>query len=241
MANIRATAKKEGDHYILNGEKKWISAGFYADYFTVLARRMKLSGSWCAGTSMVLFEDVKVPADRMIGKEGTGFKQIMFNFNHERWLIAVSTIRRSRMLLAECLKYASKRKTFGKTLLEHQVIRQKLADMAMRIEACHAMIESVTYQMQQGLPNEKIGGTCAMLKVFATRTFELCVRESGQIFGCASYVRGGTGTIVERLGREVRSLPIPGGSDEILADLAIRQAMGLTRKVLQSAEPATKL
>jgi alkylation response protein AidB-like acyl-CoA dehydrogenase len=256
VANIRATAKKEGDYYILNGEKKWITLGYFADYYTVAARtggpghkglslflvdrkwkgvraqRMKLQGGWTAGTAMIFFEDVKVPAKYLLGEEGTGFKQIMYNFNHERWVIAVSCCRGARSLLTECMKYAAQRKTFGKRLIEHQVIRQKLADMAMRVEAGQALLEHLTYQMDQGLPEAYLGGATAMAKVFTTRTLEICVREASQLFGGASYVRGGVGMHIERAGRELRYSTIPGGSDEILADLSVRQSMALTQKAL---------
>lgn len=256
VANIRATARREGDHYVINAEKKWITFGIFANFFTVAARtgpagrdglslflvprdapgvkvtRMKLQGSWLAGTSMVLFNDVRVPAINLIGPENAGFKMIMFNFNHERWTIAVGANRGSRGMLSEALRYAGKRKTFGKRLIEHQVIRHKLADMAMRIEACHALIEQVTYQMYRGLPDELLGGSVALLKVFSTRTYELAVREAAQVFGGASYVRSGVGVYVERAQREVRGACIPGGSDEILADLAIRQTLLLTQKAL---------
>ena len=254
VGGMRATAKKEGDFYIISGEKKWITMGCHADYFTVAARtgepghkgislfiverqyagvevkRMKLQGHWLSGTSLVIFNDVKVPAANLIGKENNGFKTIMHNFNHERYVIAVQANRGARGLLSEAFHYSFQRKTFGKRLVEHQVIRQKLADMSMRIESVHALIENVTYQMQRGITNERLGGVMALLKVNATRTLELCCRETSQIFGGASFVRGGVGAKVERASRDVRGAVVPGGSDEILADLAIRQALLLTQR-----------
>lgn len=254
VANIRGTAKKDGDYYIISAEKKWITMGIFADYFTVAVRtgpagpkglslflidrnapgvsvkRMKLQGHWISGTSMVLFNDVKVHKSRMIGEENKGFRMIMHNFNHERFVIAVQANRGSRRLLEACMVYASRRKTFNKTLLEHQVIRQKMADMAMRIEAVQALIETVTYQMKCGVSNERLGGVMALLKVNASRTLELCCREASQVYGGASFVRGGVGQQVERAARDVRGVVVPGGSDEILADLAVRQAMLITAR-----------
>jgi alkylation response protein AidB-like acyl-CoA dehydrogenase len=268
VGGIRATATKNGEFYVISGEKKWITMGYFADYFTVAARtgdqdsgakgislflverstpgitvhRMKLQGSWLAGTSMVIFDNVQVPCKNMIGKENNGFKIIMHNFNHERYVIAVQANRGARGLFTEAFHYASQRKTFGKRLIEHQVIRQKLADMAMRIEAVHALIETVTYQMSKGITQERLGGVMALLKVNATRTLELCVRETAQIFGGASYVRGGVGVRVERAAREVRGAVVPGGSDEILSDLAIRQAIILTQRYhLQKDHEKSKL
>ena len=258
VANLRATAEpceRDGKRgWLLNGQKKWITLGIFADFYVVaartgpsgrkglslflvrrewpgvVARRMKLQGHWLSGTALMAFDNVFVPESHLLGTENEGFKAIMLNFNHERYLIAVQANRGSRELLRDAMSYAAKRKTFGKTLLEHQVIRQKLADMAMRIESVHALIEQITYQVDRGVANSKLGGTMALLKVMATRTLELCVRETSQIFGGASFVRGGVGEAVERAGRELRGCVIPGGSDEILADLAVRQALALSMR-----------
>ena len=101
----------------------------------------------------------------------------------------------------------------------------KIAEMTHRVEALHALTEQVTYQMQQDVPSSDLGGVCSLLKVHASKCFEFCAREASQIFGGASYVRGeGQGSTVERLYREVRGTAIPGGSEEIMLDLAMRQA-----------------
>ena len=92
--------------------------------------------------------------------------------------------------------YAHKRKTFGKRLIDHQVIREKIANMARYVESTHALIESTTYQLTKMSHDEAsrvLGGTTALLKAQATRTFELCAREASQVFGGLSYTRGGQG------------------------------------------------
>merc|ERR1719231_592102 len=99
----------------------------------VTTRKMKCSGVWSEGTTYITFEDVKVPVSNLIGKEGKGFKMIMENFNHERFAICCMTNRFSRVCLEEALKFANKRKTFGKTLVQHPVIRWKLAEMALQL------------------------------------------------------------------------------------------------------------
>merc|ERR1712216_727042 len=112
-------------------------------------------------------------------------------------------------------------------LFENQVIRWKLAEMARMIEATHAWLENVTYQMCPMSPIEadyKLGGTTALLKVHCTKVMEYCAREAAQIFGGLSYSRGGLGEKVERLNREVRAMAIPGGSEEIMLELSIKQA-----------------
>ncbi|GAB5370134.1 hypothetical protein AAMO2058_001465700 [Amorphochlora amoebiformis] len=251
VANIRTTAKREGDYFIVNGAKKWITNGVWSDYFTVLCRtggegakglsmlllektmpgievrHMKCMGMWASGTSYITFEDVKVPTSNIIGKEGKGFLQTMYNFNHERWGLIAQANRFSRVCLEEALTYALKRRTFGKPLIKHQAIRMKLAEMARKIEASHSWMELVTYQLQTMSKKEqnlKLGGTIALLKAQSTKVFELCAREAAQIFGGASYVRGGVGEKIERLYREVRGYAIPGGSEEVLLDFAIRTA-----------------
>lgn len=254
VANLKTTAEKQGDHYILNGEKKWITNGVFADYFTVACRtggkgmgglslllvekdmpgvttrKMKCSGVWSSGTTYITFEDVKVPAGNLIGKEGKGFKYAMNNFNHERFAICAMTNRFSRVCLEEALKFAMKRKTFGKTLIEHPVIRWKLAEMSRMIEANHAWLEHVTYQMNTMTKLEasfKLGGPTALLKVQCTKTFEYCAREAAQVFGGLGYTRGGQGEKVERLSREVRAMAVPGGSEEVMLDLGVRQTTKL--------------
>merc|ERR1719296_376211 len=196
----------------------------------VSTRKMKCSGVWSSGTTYITFDDVKVPAGNLIGKEGAGFKMIMNNFNHERFGICVMTNRFSRVCLEEALKFANKRKTFGKTLIQHDVIRWKIAEMARLIESTHAWLENITYQMQTMQHMEatmKLGGTTALLKVQCTKVFEYCAREAAQVFGGLSYTRGGQGEKVERLSREVRAMAVPGGSEEIMLDLGVRQTSKL--------------
>lgn len=254
VAQLSTIAKKteDGKHFIVNGEKKWITNGTYADYFTVAVRtggpgmggisllliersmpgvatrHMPCSGMWASGTAYVTFEDVKVPVENIIGEENKGFKSIMYNFNHERWGFVVQANRFARVCLEEAFKYAHKRKTFGKRLVDHPVIRMKLAHMTRQIEATHAWLESTTQQlrlMKKEDANVKLGGSVALLKAQASQTMEFCAREASQIFGGLAYSRGGQGEKVERLYREVRAYAIPAGSEEIMLDLGVRQAM----------------
>jgi len=233
-------------------KKKWITNGVFADFFTVAVRtggaglrgvsllllektmpgvtcrQMKCSGVWPSGTTYITFEDVKVPVENLIGEENAGFKYIMYNFNHERFQIIAQASRLARVCLEEAIKYSIKRKTFGKRMIEHGVIRNKLAHMARHVECTHAMLEMVTYQlctMPHDVARRKLGGPIALLKAQSTQTFELCAREAAQIFGGLAYTRGGQGEKVERLYREVRAYAIPGGSEEIMLDLAVNMAL----------------
>ena len=155
----------------------------------------------------------------------------MHNFNHERFVIASGALGMCRKTYELSIKEALTRKTFGKRLVEHQVIRAKLGEMARLIEALQDNVERCAYCFAQGVADKDMGGQCALLKVMASKTFEYCAREAAQIFGGSSLVKEGRGMAVERLYREVRGTAIPGGSEEILLDLAIKQAVrfGLSR------------
>ncbi|GAB0136180.1 hypothetical protein EsDP_00004492 [Epichloe bromicola] len=253
VANLTCEAKlsEDGKHFIVNGEKKWITNGIWADYFTtavrtggegmngvsllliergpgVSTRRMDCQGVWSSGTTYITFEDVKVPVENLLGKKDKGFGVIMTNFNHERIGIIIQCLRFSRVCYEESVKYANKRRTFGKKLIEHPVIRMKLAHMARQIEASYNWLESMIYQCQKMGEHEamlRLGGPIAGLKAQSTVTFEFCAREASQIFGGLSYSRGGQGGKVERLYRDVRAYAIPGGSEEIMLDLSMRQSL----------------
>jgi len=248
VANLQTTAVRQGDHYIVNGVKKFITSGTKASFFTtavrtggagmggisflliesdspgVVVRRMKTQGWWVSGTALITFEDAKVPVANLIGKENDGFKYIMKNFNHERFVLSAMSNRYARVCVEEAIKYARNRKTFGKRLVDHQVIRQKIAEMCRQVEATHALLEQVAFQMQQNVEDGKVAGIIALTKVHSTKTMEFCAREASQVLGGASCIRGGIGEKVERLYREVRINAIGGGSEEILLDLAMKQA-----------------
>lgn len=120
------------------------------------------------------------------------------------------------------------------------MIRAKLAEMARLVESLHDYVERVAYSFSQGIPDARLGGQCALLKVHASRTFEFCAREASQIFGGASIVREGRGKLVERLYREVRASAIPGGSEEILLDFTIRQAVAKAQRLAEQRQEDSK-
>lgn len=257
VAGLATTAVDDGQgHYIVNGEKKWITNGIYADYFTVAVRtggpsndglsmllvergpgvetrRMKCQGVWASGTTFVTFTDVRVPKTNVIGRVGEGFKQIMYNFNHERWALAAAALRLARTCLEESIRYARVRKTFGKFLIEHQVIQHKLAEMGRSCESIQAWLENLTFQftkMSKDQQNRLLGGHIALVKVHSTKLLEFCSRESMQIFGGAGYTRTGKGEKVERIYRELRPISIGGGSEEIMLNLAASQFRFVLRR-----------
>ena len=222
----------------MSGEKKWITNGVWADFFTVAVRtgkpgmggismlliektmpgitvrKIQTQGMRCSGSTFIEFDEVKVPVTNLIGRENQGFKVIMSNFNHERIGVITQAVRFSRVCFEEAIKWSFERETFGVKLFKHAVIRNKLAQMASRTKAAQAELAAL-----------KLGGHIAGLKAFSTQTFEYVAREASQIFGGLSYTQGGKGGKVERLYRDVRALAIPGGSEEIMLDLAIRQSV----------------
>ncbi|ABE39433.1 acyl-CoA dehydrogenase family protein [Rhodopseudomonas pseudopalustris] len=244
VANLRTTAKRDGDHYIVNGEKTFITSGMRADYITTAVRTggdgpggvslllipgdtpgltrtsLKKMGWWASDTATLHFDNCRVPAGNLLGQEGAGFMIIMLNFNSERLSMAAGCIAASRVCLDEASAYAKERVTFGKPLSKHQVIRHKLVDMAQRIAASQAMLELLAWRVQQG--ESPIAEIC-MLKNQATQTMAFCASEAVQIFGGAGFMRG---VKVERIYREVKVNAIGGGTEEIMKDLASRQ-MGL--------------
>lgn len=244
VANLQTRATRDGDHWVVNGSKTFITSGMRADYCTVAVRTggpgragvslllveagtpgftrtpLEKMGWWCSDTATLFFEDCRVPAGNLIGEENAGFKVIMRNFNRERLFLAAGANAFAQVCLDEAIAYARERRTFGRPLIEHQVIRHKLADMTMRINATQAYVESLAWRMTQG--DDPIADVC-LAKNQATLTMESCAREAVQILGGAGYMRGSK---VERIYREVRVNAIGGGSEEILRDLAARKLFG---------------
>jgi acyl-CoA dehydrogenase len=241
VAQLKTRAEKRGDRYIVNGSKIFITNGMRADYYTVAVRtggdgmkgislllierdtpgftqtKLDKMGWHCSDTAALYFDNAEVPVENLIGPENGGFVRILENFNSERLVAAQTCAGLSRVCLEEAVDWARERVTFGKRLAEHQVIRSKLGDMQRHIDATQAYIDLVAWRFQHG---QAKAADFAMLKVQATRTFELVAREAAQVLGGASFVKG---TKTERLYREVRVMAIGGGSEEILLDLAGRQ------------------
>jgi alkylation response protein AidB-like acyl-CoA dehydrogenase len=143
----------------------------------------------------VSIDDVRVPLRNTIGDINDGFRAVMINFNHERFVLAACSNRYARVCLAEAIAYARVRHTFGRRLIDHQVIRHKIGEMARRVEATHALIEQCVFNMRlphaDGAGDTSVDyagaagdeGDVALLKVQATKTYEFCAREASQIMG----------------------------------------------------------
>ena len=242
VAALSTTATLIDDHYVINGSKTYITGGMNADWFTAAVRtggegasgistilipsnldgivRTALDrkqGWWCSDTATIYFNNVRVPKDYLIGEENQGFKVIMVNFNAERMGMSAAMEAASRVCLEDAIIWAQERKTFGKRLADHQVIRHKFAEIKQRINATQSYLNNVSRRIQLGDEN---AADIALLKVQSSQTMEFCAREAMQILGGAGYIRGNR---VERIYREVRVNAIGGGSEEIMRDLAARQ------------------
>jgi acyl-CoA dehydrogenase len=244
VANLRTKAVRDGDHYVVNGSKMFITSGMRADWLTCAVRtggegaagvsllliemdapgisrtRLDKMGWRCSDTAAIYFEDVRVPAENLIGPENGGFIGIMRNFNSERLGMAMGCCAYARVCLKEAAEWAQQRETFGKVLVKHQSIRIKLANMARQVSATQAWVDLCAWQVQQGRDKP---ADFAMLKVQATQMLEAVARDAAQVLGGASYI---TGSKIERIYREVRVNAIGGGSEEIMLDLAGRQLFG---------------
>ncbi|KAJ3268001.1 hypothetical protein HK104_005525 [Borealophlyctis nickersoniae] len=253
VAGLATTAVKSpcGKFYIVNGVKKWITNGTFSDYFTTAVRTggkgmggismlliprtegvstkvIKTSGTTSAGTAYVIFENVKVPVENLLGKENQGFPIIMANFNHERWSMVVGATRGARLVTEEAFKWANQRMVFGKKLIEQPVIRFKLGSMLAQVEAVQGWLDNVTYQMTKMNYKEQtkyLAGPISLLKYQSTRMTQSVSDNAVQIFGGRAITRTGMGRVIESFQRTNKFGAILGGAEEIMADLGVRMAM----------------
>lgn len=253
VANISTTAvkSKDGKHYIINGTKKWITNGIWADYTAmavrtggpgasglsmlvvpllntegVTMRRLKVQGQRAGGTTFIELDDVKVPVENLIGTEGQGMKYVMTNFNHERLTIAVGVARQARVALSSAVEYTMKREAFGKTLMDQPVVRHRLAKAGAELETLQAWVDQFLYMMTKLSKEEadtKLGGLTALAKAKAGMVFATCAECAVLLFGGNGYTRTGQGELVEKIYRDVMGSRIPGGSEDVMLDLAVRQ------------------
>lgn len=242
VANVRTRAVRDGDDYVVDGEKTLITSGCRADWLTTAVRTggpgaaglsflvidarspgisrtpLEKMGWWMSDTASISFSGVRVPAVNLVGVENGGFAGIVSNFNMERLGMAAQAIAFARVCIEDAARWALDRQTFGKPLAKHQVIRHKFSEMLRQVHASSALLDWCAWRVREGAsPVAEL----SLLKVQATRTMEFCARESMQILGGAGFVRGQR---IERIYREVRVMAIGGGSEEIMLDLAARQS-----------------
>lgn len=244
VAALRTRARLDGDHWVIDGEKAFITSGLRADVITVAVRTggpgaaglsliavdgdtpglartpLEKMGWWCSDTAVLRFDGCRVPARRLIGEEGAGFRAIMENFNGERLLMSAGALGFAEACLDEALGWVRQRRTFGAPLVERQVIRHKLVDMRMRIESVRAWLESLAARHDAGERGPPWVAEVCMLKNHATQTMQWCADQAVQMLGAMGFMRG---TKCERIYRECKVMTIGGGAEEIMKELAARQ------------------
>ncbi len=239
---LRTTAVKDGDHYVINGSKQFITSGKYGDVAIVMAVTDKAAGKkgisafWVetntpgyivagieekmgqhsSDTAQIVFDNCRVPAKNLIGEEGMGYKIALSGLEGGRIGIASQSVGMARAAYEAALAYAKDRESFGKAIFEHQAVQFRLAEMAMQIEAARQLILHAAAMKDAGLPCLK---EAAMAKLFASEMAERVVSSAMQVFGGYGYVADFP---VERIYRDVRVCQIYEGTSDIQKILIAR-------------------
>ncbi|MDT9592869.1 acyl-CoA dehydrogenase family protein [Nocardioides zeae] len=246
VASIRTTARRDGDHYVVDGAKTYITSGTRADFVTTAVRtggayepgrghggvsllvveagtpgftvdrRLTKMGWHCSDTAQLSFDGCRVPAANLVGEEGSGFVQIAQQFVVERIGLAVQGYAAAARALDLAAAWCHERETFGKPLAARQVVRHKLVEMRRQVEVARTYTHAVAARHVAG---EQVVAEACLAKETAVRTAESVCHEAVQLFGGAGYMHGSE---VERHYRDVRLLGIGGGANEVLADLSAR-------------------
>jgi len=245
VAGAKTRARRDGDHYVINGEKTWISNGEYADLIVVTCRTSddpklgmshflvdaRSSGIDIRGipkialnsqsTAQVFFDDVRVPVQNMIGEEGVGLKNTMVVFERARLHMAVNGYGLARRALEESIKYSQERIQHGKPIAGHQLIADKLAIMATKIDAARLLTMRAAAMIDAGIRCDK---ESSMAKWFGTELAVEATRDAVQIHGGNGLTKE---FIVEKLAREALCQPIPDGTTEIQKLIIARALTGV--------------
>lgn len=245
VAGIRTRAVRDGDFYIVNGSKTFITCAAEANYVTTavrtgpdghrgisllvvptdtpgfsVVRKLDKMGWRCSDTAELAFEDCRVPATNLLGRENDGFKAIMANFQTERLMLATMACASAELALHQAVDYAKTRHAFGGPLSEKQVIQHKLATMATQVDVAREYVRRIAYRFKHG---DDCTTEVSMAKNFAYDVAADVIDDAVQIHGGSGFM---TGTVVERLYRDNRVLGIGGGTKEIMNEIIARR-MGL--------------
>jgi len=241
-AALRTTATRDGDSYVINGSKQFITSGKYGDVAIVMAVTDKAAGKkgisafWVpvdtpgyivagieqkmgqhsSDTAQIVFDNCRIPAANLIGEEGMGYKIALSGLEGGRIGIASQSVGMARAAYEAALAYAKERESFGKPIFEHQAVQFRLAEMAMKIEAARQLILHAAAMKDAGLPCLK---EAAMAKLFASEMAERVVSSAMQVFGGYGYVADFP---VERIYRDVRVCQIYEGTSDIQKILIAR-------------------
>lgn len=252
-AGIQTTAKREGDYYILNGLKQWITNAGEADIYTVIAitdrakgargasafivekgtegfsfgKKEKKMGIRASVTRELIFENCKVPKENILGREGMGFIVAMRTLDQSRIGVGAQGVGVAQGAFEEALKFAKQRVQFGKPIISFQAVQHMLADMATQIEAARSLVYSVARYIDSGAKD--ISKVSAMAKVFATDVAMRVTTDAVQVMGGAGYMREYP---VEKMMRDAKILQIYEGTNQIqrniIGQALIKEATKLT-------------
>ena len=245
VAAIRTRAQRDGDFYIINGFKTFITCATEANYVTTavrtgsdghrgisllviptdtpgfsVVRKLDKMGWRCSDTAELAFEDCRVPTTNLLGRENEGFKAIMANFQTERLMLATMASASAELALQQAVDYAKTRHAFGGPLSDKQVIQHKLASMATQVDVAREYVRRIAYRFKHG---DDCTTEVSMAKNFAYDVAAQVIDDAVQIHGGSGFM---TGTVVERLYRDNRVLGIGGGAKEIMNEI-IAKRMGL--------------
>jgi alkylation response protein AidB-like acyl-CoA dehydrogenase len=233
-AALRTRAVKDGDVYVLNGEKNWVTSGGFATTYIVMARTSddrhrgistfiiekgtpgltlgraeEKMGIKASETRSLILEDCRVPAENLLGGEGAGFRMAMQLLDGGRVGVAAQSVGIAQAAFEQAVRYSKERVTFGKPIAEHQAIRFRLADMHTRLTAARLLTYRAAWLKDQGQPFTR---EASMAKVFASETATFVTHQAQQIHGGYGYV---TDYPVERFYRDARVTEIYEGTSEI--------------------------
>jgi acyl-CoA dehydrogenase len=236
VAGIRTAARQDGDHWVLNGTKMFITNGVHADVYFVAAktgsgkremsmfivekgtsgfsvgRALKKSGWLSSDTAELVFDNVRVPAANMLGEEGKGFYSVMKNFQTERIALAAMAVGHCQRALQLTLDYVRQREAFGGTLWNQQTIRQRLSMLDAKTRAARQFMYHCAWRVTQG---HDIVQDVSMLKALTGELVNEVVQTCQQFHGGMGYIRE---TAIERLWRDARVLAIGGGATEVMLE-----------------------
>lgn len=241
VASIATTAVRDGDHYVINGSKTFITSAVRADFVTTavrtggpghggvslivvdtdtagfsVTRSLRKMGWHCSDTAELSYVDVRVPVGNLVGVENTGFYQIAEQFVVERIGLAVHAYGIAARSLALAAQYCQDRETFGKPLVSNQVVRHKLVEMHRQVEVAKVYTADIARRHEAG---ENVIAEACLAKQTACDTATYVCDQAVQLHGGNGYMHG---TEVERHYRDARLLPIGGGATEVLTDLAAK-------------------